>query len=122
MDKANYTDCLGALFPHPNRPEIYNKLIADGATGVIFAKAKAIHCARIADWDTFKAVEREAWSFIIDAFDEAWYSKLCEAFTFYARVMTRQMLEYLQCICVGNHAIEILDLQDKMRVMHTEHD
>ena len=32
------------------------------------------------------------------------------------------MLEHLQGICVGNHAIEILDFQDKMRVIHTEHD
>ena len=32
------------------------------------------------------------------------------------------MLEHLQGICVGNHAIGILDLQDKMWVMHTEHD
>ena len=32
------------------------------------------------------------------------------------------MLEHLQGMCVGNHAIEILDLEDKMRVMHTEHD
>ena len=35
---------------------------------------------------------------------------------------TRQMFEHLQGIFVGNHAINSLDLQDKMRVMHTEHD
>ena len=59
---------------------------------------------------------------LIDIFDEAWYFELCEPVKFYARVMRRQMLEHLQGICVGNHAIEILDLQDKMRVMHTKHD
>ena len=32
------------------------------------------------------------------------------------------MLDHLQGICVGNHAIEILDLQEKMQVMHIEHD
>ena len=32
------------------------------------------------------------------------------------------MLENLQGICVGNHAIDILDLQDKMRVIYTEHE
>ena len=35
---------------------------------------------------------------------------------------TRQILENLQGICVGNHAINILDLQEKMRIMHTEHE
>ena len=34
----------------------------------------------------------------------------------------RQMLEHLQDICVGNHAINILDLQEKIRVMYIEHD
>ena len=32
------------------------------------------------------------------------------------------MLEHLKGICVGNHAIGILGPQDKMRVMHTEHE
>ena len=32
------------------------------------------------------------------------------------------MIEHLQGICVSNHTIDILDPQDKMQVMHTEHD
>ena len=47
---------------------------------------------------------------------------MCEPVTFYARVTMRQMLEHLQGLCVGNHAIDILEIQEKMRVMHTEHD
>ena len=89
---------------------------------MICAKAEAIHCARVTDWDAFKAAEREAQSFIVDAFYEVWYSEMCEPVTFYARVTTRQMIDHLQGICVGNHEIDILDLQDKMQVMHTEHD
>ena len=122
MDKADYTNRFVAPFPHPNRLAIYDKLIADGTTGVICAKAKAIHCSCNTNWDAYKAVEREAQSFIINAFEKAWHSELCEPVTFYAWVTTRQMLEHLQGICVGNHAIDILDLQDKIRVMHTEHD
>ena len=53
MDKADYTDRFGALFQCLNRLAIYNGLITDSATGVIFAKAKSIHRARITDWDTF---------------------------------------------------------------------
>ena len=122
MDKADYTERLGALFPRPNRLAINNESIADGATGVIRAKAESIHRAHITDWEAFEMAEREARSFIIDAFDEACYYDLCDPVTFYARVMTSQMLEHLQGICVGNHAIEILDLQEKMQVMHIEHD
>ena len=122
MDKAYNTKQFGAPFPRPNFPAIYDESIADGVTGVIRAKDKAIHCACITDWDAFEADEGESQSFIIDAFDEAWYSELCDPVTFYARVMTRQMLEHLQGICVGNHAIDILDHPKKMRVMHTEHD
>ena len=122
MDKADYTDSFGAPFPRPTHPEIYDESIADGAIGVIRAKAKAIHRAHITDWDAFEAAEREARSFIIDAFDEAWYSELCGPIKFYAQVTMRQMLEHLQGICVGNHEIDTLYLQEKMRVMHTEHD
>ena len=77
---------------------------------MIRAKTEAIHRARITDYYAFEAAEREARSFIIDAFEEAWYSEMCEPVTFYARVTTRQMLEHLQVICVVNHAIDILDL------------
>ena len=123
IDKSNYTKRFGAPFSGPNRPAIYDEFIADGATGVIRAKtAEAIHRARITEWDAFEAVDREARSFIVDAFEEAWYSELCNAVSFYKRVTTRWMLERLQGICVGNHVIDILYLQEKMRVMHIEHD
>ena len=32
------------------------------------------------------------------------------------------MIEHLQGVCVGNHAIDIFDLQDKMQVIHTDND
>ena len=66
MDNADYSDQLIASFPCPKRPEIYDLLIADGATGVICAKAEAIHCACITDWDAYEAVERGAQSFLVD--------------------------------------------------------
>ena len=88
---------------------------------MISAKSEAIHCVGITYWDAFEASEIEAQRFIIDAFYEAWYSDLFDLVNFYERVTTRQMIEHLQGICVGNHAIDILDLQDKMRFMHIEH-
>ena len=122
MNKANYTNRFDAPFPRPKRPAIYDESIENGATGVIHANSKAIHRGRITDWDAFEAAEREAKIFLIDEFDKAWYHNLCKTFTFNAQVKTRKMLEHLQGICVSNHAIYILDLQDKMQVMHTEHD
>ena len=53
MYKANYTERFGAPFPRPNRPAIYDESIANGATGVIRAKAKDIHRACITDWYAF---------------------------------------------------------------------
>ena len=83
MDKADYTERFCAPFPCPKRLAKYDESIADDATGVIRAKAEAIHRACITDWDAFEAAEREARNFIIDTFDEAWYSDLCELVTFY---------------------------------------
>ena len=73
MDKADYTKQLGAPFPRPKCLVIYNESIAYGATGVIPTKAEAIHCAYITNWYAFEEAEREAGSFIINTFDEAWY-------------------------------------------------
>ena len=56
MDKADYTKRFSAPFPCPNRPVIYNELIADGATGVIRAKYNAIHRACITNLGAFEAV------------------------------------------------------------------
>ena len=97
-------------------------MIADVPTGDIRAIAEATHRARITDWDVLETAERETRSFIIDTFDKAWYSELYEPVNFYSLVTTRQMLEHLQGICVNNHEIDILDFQDKMRVMHIEHE
>ena len=55
MDKVNYTERFGALFPRPNRPAIYDKSITDGATGVIRAKSEAIHFACITNRDAVEA-------------------------------------------------------------------
>ena len=89
MDKANYIESYSALFPRPNRPKIHAELIADGATGVIRAKAEAIHRANITEWDSFEAAEREARIFIINTFDKAWCSEMFKPVNFYAQVTTR---------------------------------
>ena len=84
MDKSDYSAQFVSLLPHPTHPSIYEKSIADIVTGAIRAKSKAIHSVCITNWDADKAAERESRSFLIDVFDEAWYSKLCEPVTFYA--------------------------------------
>ena len=70
IDNDDYTERFGTPFPCLKRPSIYDESIADGVTGVIRTKAKAIHRARITDWDTLESAEREAQSFLIDAFDK----------------------------------------------------
>ena len=99
-------------------PAIYDESIANSVTSVIHTKAESIHRACITDWDTYEAAERESQSFLIDVLGEAWYSDLYKPVTFYERVTTKQMLDHLQGICVGNYTIDIFYLQDKMRVMH----
>ena len=59
MDKTDYTRRFGAPFSRPSRPAIYDESIANGATGVICAKAESIHSVSITDWYAFKATERK---------------------------------------------------------------
>ena len=63
--------------------------------------------------------EREANRFIVRVVADVWISPLSKGSpTFYAKRITKELLDQLQVVCTGNHAIDLLALQDKIRTMH----
>ena len=42
--------------------------------------------------------------------------------TFYTKRKTKELLDQLQVVCTGHHAMELLALQDEMRTMHVSTD
>ena len=65
----------------------------------------------------------EANRFIVRIVADVWISPLSKGFpTFYVNRKTKEMLDQLQVVCTGHHAIDVLALQDEMRTMHVTTD
>ena len=65
----------------------------------------------------------EANRFIVRVVADAWISPLSKGSpTFYAKRMTKELLEQLQVVCTGHHTIDLLALNDKMQTMHVTTD
>ena len=67
--------------------------------------------------------ESEANRFIVRVVADVWISPLSKGSpTFYAKRKTKELLDQLQVVCTGHHAIDLLALQDEMRTMHVSTD
>ena len=75
------------------------------------------------DWAVYNTAERKRSLFILKVVDHVWLPELSKGLqTYFSGVLAKTMLDKLQEICLGNHKINILVLQDKMRKMHNEWD
>ena len=69
----------------------------------------------------YNTAEREIGLFNLKVVNHIWLSELSKGLPMYfSDVLAKTILDKLQEICLGNHDIEILALQDKMRTMHNE--
>ena len=67
--------------------------------------------------------ESEASRFIVCVVEDVWISPLSKGSpTFYAKRKTKELLDQLQVVCTGHHAINWLSLQEKIRTMHVTTD
>ena len=61
--------------------------------------------------------------FIVHVVADVWiYSFLKGSPTFYVKRTTKELLDQLQVVCMGNHKIELLAPKDEMRTMHVTTD
>ena len=73
------------------------------------------------DWVVYNTAERESGLFILKVVENVWLSGLSKGLpTYFSDVLAKTMLDKLQEICLGDHEIDILDLQEKMSKMHNE--
>ena len=82
-------------------------------------KKEAVHKARIYDWEIYNVAESKANCFIVRIVADVWIFPLLKGIpTIYVKRKTKELLDQLQVVCTGHHAINFLALQDKMRTMH----
>ena len=70
------------------------------------------------DYKLFAKAKIEARALILHAVDETWVLELKEEDTIFMQVTPIQLLDRLQSICGGLHAIDVLALQNEMQEYH----
>ena len=84
-------------------------------------KKEAEHSSLRTDWAVYNTAKRESGLFILKVVAHVWLSELSKGlWTYFSDMLAKTMLDKLQEICLGNHEIDILVLQDKIRKMHNE--
>ena len=115
IDKdAAYATEYGKSFPRPDRPGIYaTNIDTTKYASLDSQKKEAVHKANIADWEIYDVAKSEANRFIVRVVADVWISPLSKGSpTFYAKQKTEELLNQLQVVCTGHHAINLLALQD----------
>ena len=64
------------------------------------------------DCQLFAADERETRGFILLVLEDTWVRELCEPVAFYTAVAPSEILNHLQKLCGGLHALDVLLLQN----------
>ena len=75
------------------------------------------------NWAVYNTAERESGLFILKVVEHVWLSEISKGLPMYfSKFLAKTMLDNIQEICLGDHYIDILVLEDKMRKMHNEWD
>ena len=111
-DNAVYTIEYGESFPQPARPDIYASDIDTTKDASLDSRKKeAVHKVTIADWEIYDVSKIEANRFIVRVVADVWISPLSKGIhTFYAKRMTKELLDQLQVVCTRHHTINFLAL------------
>ena len=67
------------------------------------------------DYKLFTNAKLKARALILHAVDKTWVLELKDEETLFTQVTLRQLLDHLQSICGGLHAIDVLALQNEMQ-------
>ena len=107
QDDEPYTTKHGTSFPRPKRPKIFDETI-DSSLPLTIATLRT-------DWTVYNTAKRKSRLFVLKVFDHVWLLEISKGLlTYFSDVLSRTMLDNIQEICLGNHKIDILVLQDKM--------
>ena len=119
-EEAAYATEYSKSIARPSRLGIYASDIDTTKDAYLDSQKKeAIQKARIDHWEIYNVAKSKANRFIVHVVADVWISPLSKGSpTFYAKRTTKELLDQLQIICTGHHAINFLALQDEMRTLH----
>lgn len=135
LPEDKYVDKYGEPFPTYSAPGCYPQLLdsatvtsaastedikkaADTLTDALTKREMSIHAAKKADWNVFSTARNSVREIILDKIDDVYYNELEDDDSGYEEVAPRTIFDLLERTSTGRHAIDVLELQDKMRVLH----
>ena len=75
---------------------------------------------RVNDYKLYAKAKLEARALNLHAVDKTWVLELKDKETLFTQVTSRQLMDHLQSICGGLHAIDVLALHNEMQEYHTD--
>ena len=102
------------------RPAIYDPTITDDDKPAVVRKKYITWKARVNDYKLYDKAKLKARALILHAVDETWVLELKDEETLFTQVAPRQLMDHLQSIYGGPHAIEVLALQNESQEYHTD--
>ena len=72
------------------------------------------------DYKLCAKAELKAHALILHLVNKTWVLELKDKETLFMQVTPRQLLDHLQSICGGLHAIDVLKLQNEIQEYHTD--
>ena len=120
MNEDAYKTRYGVNFPTPSHPAIYDVEIPINVSNAVRVRRKAAQTDKEEDYRLFAAAERKSSKFILAVVEDTWVRELCDPDLFYTAVKPRALLAHLQTLCVGPHATDVLNLQNKMHTYHED--
>jgi hypothetical protein len=122
QDKESYTVEYKSSFPNPKKPGIYDSTIIETTKDAVRDQKEAIHKAKRQDYDFFEAEERGTHQFIMTVVTDTYIRELKSPKFFYTNIKPKALLTYLQSMCGGLHALDVLALQEEMHNAHKDSD
>ena len=120
MADAKYTDLYGQSFVRPKRLAAYDASINIDTKNADHVRAEATHKAHIDNHNVYVAAECNTCKFILKKAEDMWVRELREPDTFHKMFKATNLLNHLQAICGGLHALDVLMMQNEMQCFHLE--
>ena len=112
----------GSTFVRPSRLPLYDKNIADNALTVVQVRGEAAYRVQLNDYASYEATERGAAKFLLATVDKTWYADLKDADTFYTKVLTIELMAFLDANSGGLHTVDMLTFWTNMHGYYAQAD
>ena len=122
MDEDAYRERHGANLSTPSCPDIYDVDIPIDVSNAMRVCREAAHNSNKEYYRLFAAVEHKSSKFILAVAEDTWVRKLRDPNIFYTDLNPQDLAKHLQAMCVGLHAMDVLNLQNEMQTYHEDMD